>query len=217
MSISRRLCACFIFCLLQTGCARDPIADLAAQLNDPNVAVRRAAARSLGEQPITDERIVAALTKGAADTDMEVRYRSIEPFGRLGRAGKPVIPVLKKALADPEKRVRLEAALALARIDPQDTAPRPLLIAALREGDGRILLATGAMGNDAAWAVPTLVGLLSHNSPQVRAIAAKTLGRIGPAAIDAKPALEAARRDANPVVQNAAKEALSHFQKPNGS
>ena len=81
----------------------------------------------------------------------------------------------------------------------------------MREGDGRTLLAIGAMGADAAWAVPTLVGLLSHSAPQVRALAARTLGRIGPAAIESKTTLEAAQRDSNPAVKSAAKDALKRL------
>jgi HEAT repeat protein len=73
-------------------------------------------------------------------------------------------------------------------------------------------LAIGTIGADAVWAVPTLVGLLSHATPQVRALAARTLGRIGPAAKEAKSALEAARRDPNVAVQNAAKDAVHRIE-----
>ena len=67
------------------------------------------------------------------------------------------------------------------------------------------------MGADAAWTVPTLVGLLSHATPQVRALSARTLGRIGPAAKEATTALEAARRDSNSAVQTAVKDALNRI------
>src|SRR6185312_1314241 len=121
-------------------------------------------------------------TKSATDTDVEVRSFSIAALGKAGPAAQSSLPVLKTALQDPEKRGRLEAALAIPKIDPHDTSARPVLIAAMREADGRTLLAVGAMGGDAVWAVPTLIGLLSHATPQVRALAAKTLGRIGPGA-----------------------------------
>jgi HEAT repeat protein len=200
-----------VLCVSAIGCARDPVADLTSRLGNSDVAVRRAAARVLNETPNADERVIAALTKCASDSDLEVRYLSIGALGKLGPAGKAGIPALKSALADSEKRVRVDAALAMHKIDPHDSSSRPVLIAAIREGDGRTLLAIGAMGGDAAWAVPTLVGLLSHETPQVRALAARTLGRIGPAASSAKVSLEAAGRDSNPAVQNAAKEALTRL------
>ena len=46
---------------------------------------------------------------------------------------------------------------------------------------------------------------------KVRALAARTLGRIGPAASAAKTRLEAARRDSNAAVQTAAKDALNRI------
>jgi HEAT repeat protein len=84
----------------------------------------------------------------------------------------------------------------------------------MRAGDGRTLLAVSEMGSSGAWAVPTLVELLAHESPKVRALAARTLGRIGPAAGDAKPALQGAARDPSAAVQTAAKEALKRIEAP---
>jgi HEAT repeat protein len=212
MSISGRCFAWVCLFLLQGGCGRDPLGDLVSRLGDSDAAVRRAAAREFIAHPNVDDRVVAALTRCAADSDEEVRYLSVDALGKLGPAAKSSLPALKTALADPEKRVRTDAAMAMQKIDPEDRDFRPVLIAAMREGDGRTLLAVGAMGADAAWAVPTLIGLLSHQAPQVRALAAKTLGRIGPAASAAKAALEAASRDSNAAVQKAAKDALNRVQ-----
>ena len=198
-------------CILLIGCARDPVDELISRLSTSDVPGRRAAARTLRDRSHTDDRVIAAFTKSAKDSDMEVRCLSVEAIGKQGQADKSKILRLTPSLTDPEKRVRLEAALAIAKIDPHDGSPRPVLTGAMREGDGRTLLAIGTMGADAAWAVPTLVGLLSHESPQVRALAARTLGRIGPAARAAQPDLEAARRDPNAAVQSAAKEALKRI------
>jgi HEAT repeat protein len=155
--------------------------------------------------------VIVALTKSAADSDMEVRFLSIDALGQAGSAARSSMPVLKSALTDSEKRVRQEAALAIPKVDPTDTSFQAVLISAMREGDGRTLLAVGAMGESAAWAVPTLTGLLSHADAKVRVLAARGLGGIGPAAVAGKPALEAASRDSNAAVQKAAKDALARI------
>jgi HEAT repeat protein len=210
----RRLFAVF---LVVAGCGRDHTSELISQLNDPQVPVRRSAVRALYGQSNVDERVIAALVKSANDSDSEVRALSIGALVKLNSDSRSNMPLLKSALADPEQRVRVEAAQALLRIDPQDNASRSVFIAAMRAADGRTLLAVGAMGAEASWAVPTLMGLLSHATPQTRALAARTLGRIGPPALAAKTALEAVSRDSNPAVQNAAKDALYRLQaKANG-
>jgi HEAT repeat protein len=87
-----------------------------------------------------------------------------------------------------------------------------VIAASLKEGDGRTLLDVAAMGPDATWATPTLSGLLTHESPKVRTLAARALGSIGPAASAAKPALESARNDPNAGVKKAANDALKRIQ-----
>jgi len=79
------------------------------------------------------------------------------------------------------------------------------------------MLAVGGMGQDAAWAVPTLVTLLSHQQVQIRALAARTLGRIGPPAGNAKAALEKATQDPNATVKKAALDALARIQSHSAS
>ena len=193
------------------GCGRDPVDKLVRQLSDADVAVRRAAVRSFDEKLGTDERVVEALTTCIADADAEVRYYSIETLEKCGSLTKSALSALKSALADSEKRVRVRAAFAIHRIDPQDQSFVPVLTSAMREGDGKTLLEVGELGADAAWAVPTLVGLLSHKSPKVRVLAANDLGRIGPAAASAKTALQAAAGDSNAAVKRAAQKALGQI------
>jgi HEAT repeat protein len=209
--ISRIGCALAFFALIG-GCSRDPLQEQISLLSDPDVTVRRAAARTLRDQRYSDERVVKALTDSAGDSDMEVRFLSIDALGQAGPKAKPSLSVLKSALADSDKRVRQEAALAIPKIDPTDTSFQAVLINAMREGDGRTLLAVSAMGESAAWAVPTLTGILSHADPKVRVLAARALGRVGPAATAGKPALEAASRDSNAAVQKAAKDALARIE-----
>jgi HEAT repeat protein len=119
---------------------------------------------------------------------------------------------MRLRLEDREKNVRVRAAFAIQKIDPADHSFMPVLTGTLREGDGRTLLEVASLGPNADWAVPTLNGLLTHESFKVRTLAAKALGSIGPAAIAAKPNLEALRNDSNPTVKAAANDALARIQ-----
>jgi len=175
------------------------------------VSQRRAAAQALGERPEADDRIVAALTKSASDPNAEVRHVSIRALGVMGRAAKSSLPALEASLDDADARVRVRAALAIQKIDSQNRSFARVLIGAMRAGDGRVLLEVGEMGAAGAWAVPTLAELLSHESAKMRSLAARTVGRIGPAAGEAKPALRRAMGDANVAVQDAAREALERI------
>jgi HEAT repeat protein len=213
MSIRDRFSLFFVaLCLAPSGCGHDPIEEVVAKLRDPNVDVRRAAAHSLVVQPVNDERLIAALAKDTSDRDSEVRFESVEALGKLGPPAKSSLPLIALRLQDKERNVRIRAAFSIHKIDPADRTYVPVLVDAMREGDGRTLLEVAALGPDAAWAVPTLSGLLSHESPKVRTLAARALGSIGPAASAARPGLEAASRDSNAAVQTAATEALAHVQ-----
>ena len=204
-------------CVAACGCGQDRTTLLVAKLQDPNVEVRLAATHSLIEQPINDDRVIEELTKNVSDKNAELRFESIEALAKLGTAAKSSLPLVKLRLQDGDKTVRLRAAFAIQKIDPADREFVPVLAAAMREGDGRTLLEVAALGPNAAWATPTLSGLLSHDSPKVRILAAKALGNIGPSASAASVALEAARRDSHASVQKAATEALARVQSRAGN
>jgi HEAT repeat protein len=198
-------------CVAFGGCGHDPVDALVAKLRDPDVEVRRATTHSLVERPFNDNRVIEEITKNISDNNAELRYESAEALGKLGPAAKSSLPLMRLRLQDRDKNVRLRAAFSIEKIDPSDRSFVPVLTAAMREGDGRTLLEVGALGPHAAWAVPVLSGLLSHESFKVRSLAAKALGSIGPAAISAKANLEALRSDNNPTVQKAANDALSRI------
>ena len=199
-------------CLLVTGCGTNPTATAISQLQSSDVEVRRAAARTLGEQTDSDARVVAAVTKAVGDSDKAVRWLAIDDLAKIGPPAASSVPAVIKALDDADAAVRLRAALVIQKIDPKNPNFPRVLIAEMRAGNGRVLLDVGAMGKDAAWAVPTLIELLSHQSPKVRALAAQALGRIGPAGTDAKTALQRAASDPNPAVQSAAREAIKGIE-----
>jgi HEAT repeat protein len=211
INISRRLSTLGLLVLV-FGCGGEQVGTLVAQLDHVDVENRRAAARALAELANRDDRAVAALTASLGDSDVKVRQLSIYALGNLGTAAKRSVPALERALGDAEPFVRLRAALAIQKIEPANSSFAPVLMRAMREGDGRITLAVGEMREDAAWAVPTLRELLSHQSAKIRVLAARTLGRIGPPAASAKAALELLLRDRDVAVQHAAREALDRIE-----
>ncbi len=202
-------------CLTIIGCG-DSVEKSIAQLGDKNVETRRAAVRALESQTLVDKRIITAFAEATADSDAEVRRLSINALGHLGPVANSSLPALKTAFTDEDPRVRVRAALAIHKIAPEDRSFVPVLTSAMRGGDGRLLQEVGAMGEDGAWAVPTLVELLSHESAPMRALAAQTLGHIGDSTSDVKSALERASRDPNAAVQSAAKEALRRIEARSG-
>jgi hypothetical protein len=110
--------------------------------------------------------------------------------------------------------VRLTTALAIQKIDPRSRTHQAVLIQSLQSGDGTVFLEVGRMGADAKWAVPTLIKLLSHQQPKIRALSAQALGGIGADASAAKPALRQRLRDPDPMVRKAAQHALPNIEPP---
>lgn len=200
-------------CLVAIGCGSAQDKRI-AQLTHADVEQRRAAARALSEQTELDEPEIAALSQSVADSDVEVRLAAINALAKSGPKASSSVPALSAALRDSDPRTRVKAALAIGKIDPKNPSFVPVLADAMRGGDGRLLLEVGAMGEAAAWAVPTLVTLLTHQQAPMRALAAKTLGRIGPPAGKAKTALQRATHDSNAAVQQAAQQALARIQVP---
>jgi len=105
------LCRCSILgiCLILAACGANPTDSAIARLQSPDVEVRRAATRSLGEQPVPDARAAAALTKAVADSDKEVRWLSIDDLAKIGPPAASSLPALIKALDDADAAVRLRA------------------------------------------------------------------------------------------------------------
>jgi HEAT repeat protein len=196
------------------GCGGDGVDALVAALQSADVETRREAARQLGEHAAAnaDERLIAALTLGVADRDVEVRRLSVDALGAVGPAARSSLEALKLALNDPEPVLRVRTALAIQRIAPQDESFVPVLVGAMRSGEGPVLLEVGAMGEEGAWAVPMLIRLLSHEKAQMRALAAQTLGRVGVASRDVTGALQRGLGDSNPAVQAAARKALEQIE-----
>ncbi len=156
---------------------------------------------------------VAAVAGYLSDRDPLMRRDAAEILGFLGTAGKPAVGKLTLVAEDAEESVRLAALAALWRIN-HDAPTLALFTKLLRSTDPRIREQAVAelgitFGPDAKSAVPDLVKRLFDPFAAVRSAAAETLGRIGPNAKDAAPALLAVLDGDEPsFVQSAACEAL---------
>jgi HEAT repeat protein len=120
---------------------RDPVKDLAGQLGDEDVNVRRAAARALTRMPNTVPAI-PRLIEALKDKDPFVRDNAVDALSVM-HAGD-VVPALTRALRDPDANARRRSADALARIG-HDTEPAwPALIDLLKDENAEVRKAATA-------------------------------------------------------------------------
>jgi len=125
--------------------------------------------------------------------------------------GKPLSEWIKM-LEEPSPATKYAAINALGKIGPEAREAIPLLVETIRQTrnhDKRILLACNyallAMGKEI---VPGMISLLKDDDWEMRRGAAWILGKVGPEAKDAVPALTEALNDSNPAVRTKAAEAL---------
>jgi len=154
------------------------------------------------------------LIEQLGDPDPQVRCAAIEALADEPGDAAVTVPSLERVLADTDTSVRLSAAVALQKIDADNQSFPPVLIESLEAGHAPLFLEIGRMGQDAEWAVPTLVKLLSDQQPQIRGLAAQALGEIGVADASVTAALERRQRDDAPAVRRATERALRLIQTP---
>jgi HEAT repeat protein len=158
-----------------------------------------------------------ALAIAAHLEDKDLRREAADALRRLRPSGKAVAIELLVALDGSDEDVRLTAAVALWRVEKNPAALKAatkLLDSAALKTRERAALELGVeFGPDAKPAVPHLVKRLFDARATTRAAAAEALGRIGPGARDAAPALLAVLEGDEPAfVQSAACEALGRIE-----
>jgi HEAT repeat protein len=157
----------------------DAAAALKGALTDEDRAVRLEAAVSLAEVAEKNGGPAApVLAAMLPDAGKADRLRILQCLEKLGPAAKEAIPALDRALEATEPDLRLQAAFARVKAGPAPADKVVLIFAATLSGKN-----------------------------ERRGQAAHELGRIGPPARDALPALREALKDKNPWVQMAAAEA----------
>jgi HEAT repeat protein len=164
---------------------------------DKDVLVRRDAAQALGTiGHDAHSALSILLAHFKRDPDVVVRRTALSALvGVVGSEDTDQVgDELRKALNDPDPDVKEDAAFALANIGgPDATAALPILRKALKEDDdqGRRLAATALanIGQFALEAAGDLRDALGDPDREVRLSAALALGRMGPQASKALPAL----------------------------
>jgi HEAT repeat protein len=196
--------------------AVEPVA-LAAEYHKIDVQYRRVRIRSRAAVALgrIGPAAIPALLKLMDHPTSAPRIAAVEAMNAMDANAAPCVDVLAKALEDYEIRVRAVAAESLPKLGA--TGAASLAKAAAHEhGYVRKLAAEamGRVGRDAAEAVvPALTKLLADESEEVRCIAAMSLGRHGPAAKPALPALEKLSTDPTAWVASAARKAIAQTQK----
>jgi HEAT repeat protein len=195
------------------GRAQVPIPELIAALKDNSAGVRAAAVGSLGKLiPGSDSMVPVFLSM--MESDEFVVRKAIVAALRSARPTPALVPVLVVSLQRPDRQVRFEVARLLGAIAAQAEAAVPSLIALLSEPRDQQMSQTRVSATEwdpacrAAIAlgriapseqgIAALTAMLSSSSPEQpgnperRLCAAEALGRIGPRAVTAAPALIAA-------------------------
>lgn len=150
------------------------------------------AARALAELSPPDDVIRPAIDKVLAGADAETADRVFTAFASLG---PKVVPLAIKALKDPSPARRERALQVLARIGAAAAPATPELVEVVKSGTpvqkAEALYVFAAIGPKAdAAAVAAVVGALADADPQVKLAAGYAVGKIGPAAKEALPALK---------------------------
>jgi HEAT repeat protein len=181
--------------LAQIGpAASSAIPRLIALLDDPDKATRKAATDALAGTDPARTSVVQALRKVLRDPDPGVRWHAVGYLQFLEPVPPEVVPVLIDALNDADESVTTRAAEALRQIRPPPAAAIPALVRALE----RLVAGEAASG----------AGKPDPFDGNGRYPVIEALGRFGPAAAPAVPALIKAFRCENVSLRMASARAL---------
>jgi len=187
---------------------------LAAGLFNRDVGSRLAALDALEALGPAAAGAVPQLTAALRDPDLFVRWQSARTLAKIGPVNyPPLIPALARLLRDPDLDVRLSGCAALQSYGPAASLAVAPLIAALANAtdtDLRLAVMTTfeTIGTSSKPAIGTLIDELQNPDARARQKAAEVLGKFGPMAASAEPALRYALDDENAEVRRAASEAL---------
>lgn len=165
------------------------------------------------------------LARLLVDPNEQIAHEAALALAAIGPGAKAAVPNLLARLQRVEDANTPAIVYALGKIDPGAANAQPALANALKSEDPKVALA-------AAWAlaqvdpptaeragqlIPVLSRGLKSELAVVRQGAAEALGRLGPLAKGAAPALEGVLKDEDPAVREAAEQALAAIGGKGGS
>jgi HEAT repeat protein len=131
---------------------------------------------------------VASLIAELADSDAAMRLKAAKVLGRMGASAAEALPKLRERLQDPDEDVRKVAGDSVRAIEAAMAAAAPQhaaigrWIEQLKDQDEAVRLQAakhlGQVGPAAKDAIPALERCLTDTDPDVRRVAAASLGRI---------------------------------------
>lgn len=207
---------------VDAGGGSEAIQVLGEALSSDSPAVRVAAAAVLREVGPHAAAQVGALTTALADDNRWVRWYAAEALANAGAEASAAVDALCRALDHEDRYTRRRAAVALGRIGPAgrsaverlealasddpDRTVREAARTALFHVNLDALAAAGVSQADPR--IQELVARLDEDDEFESVAAANALGRLGPDAAAAAPALARALRSPNKWLRVAAAEAL---------
>lgn len=193
-SIARRfnvrrgqLALCLMACaaLASAGCGKDPVLELAKDLESSDADVRYEAVKALEDYGPEAAPVVPQLAEVLKDSNAKVRYRAAKALSKVGSAAKEAVPQLGEALSDPNPDVRYYAAKALAEVATH-TEP---VVAALAKA------------------------LQLKGETRTRYYVLKCLNELGPKAAPALPAIRQLKQDPDEKLRKSAESILKELEK----
>lgn len=171
--------------------------------SQPSAVVRRLAIETLGSIGAHADGAVPLLAAKLADPDESVRRAAANALGKMAAESKAAVPQLRTALKDTSRLVRTAAAVALIQADPPASEAVPVLLEAIsdRSDMTAVPMAYRAPARFSPTVVPAVLEFLKGASParspqrdvqkwvRTREAAIELLGRMGPNAQAAVPAL----------------------------
>jgi HEAT repeat protein len=172
--------------------AKDTGTSLLEKLEDPEVHVRAAALGALVTIDAPSKLIVPRIEKSLNDPSPVVRLAAAQLVPKLGEEGRHLNVAVIGKLNDSDPSVRRGI---LDALGPEHSGAVPALLPLLDNPEQRapVLQALGRMGANAKPALPKMIELLPKVDKEVQILVLDSIAHAGPAAADAKPAIEPLR------------------------
>lgn len=189
---------------------------LAEALGDADAEIRELAAQALAEFGPDAQQALPELITAVQDESALVRRRALRAIAGIGvAAAEDALPCLIAATEDVDQSAALQAVATLGDLGPLAAPAVPALMSVVWTGDVRRRAIAGvALMRVGEAAVPSLIQSLTHPAAEVRGKVVHLLGKIGPAAAEACPALQKLQNDSDPTVRAAAAAALDAIAMP---